>query len=211
MARTEPTTVIARLANRHAAQMSADAQHDEPLGFLDTVVVGLRVAEGLDVYGAGVFDFRFGAVADEDGLAAPFDDYLEKKFSVMRIEISGEERLEYLTFLPSGIAARSTSTLACARTSADADMLTRKSERNGAMSVNALEKPLLGTSFRCRKPSLSAPGKVQRCLPLTLYCCLCPGRSQQSHRSNHEVLKHSVRRLGILAHIFPKARYLRRR
>lgn len=31
------------------------------------------------------------------------------------------------TFLPSGMAERSTSTLAMARTSADADMLTRKS------------------------------------------------------------------------------------
>lgn len=73
--------------------MSADTKHDEPLGFLDAVFVGLRVAEALGVYGAGVFDFRFGAVSDEDGLAAPFDDHLEKKFSVVRIEISGEERL----------------------------------------------------------------------------------------------------------------------
>jgi hypothetical protein len=32
-----------------------------------------------------------------------------------------------LTFLPSGMVARSTSTLAWARTSAEADMLTRKS------------------------------------------------------------------------------------
>lgn len=37
------------------------------------------------------------------------------------------KRTAELTFLPNGIALRSNSTLACARTSAEADMLTRKS------------------------------------------------------------------------------------
>jgi hypothetical protein len=76
MAGTEPAPKIARLADRHTAQMRAHAQHDQPLRLLDAVGIGLRVAEGLDLDGLGVFDFGFGAVADEDGFAAPFDDYL---------------------------------------------------------------------------------------------------------------------------------------
>lgn len=76
MARAEPAPEITRLANRHTAQVCADAHHDEPLGFLDAVFVGLGVAEGFDLDGAGVFDFGFGAVADEDGFAAPLDDDL---------------------------------------------------------------------------------------------------------------------------------------
>ena len=45
----------------------------------------------------------------------------------------GDER-DICTFLPSGIAARSISTLACARTSAEADMLTRKSTQDNHIS-----------------------------------------------------------------------------
>jgi hypothetical protein len=56
--------------------MCANAQHDEPFGLLDAVGVSLWVAQGFDFDGFGVFDFGFGAVADEDGFAAPFDDYL---------------------------------------------------------------------------------------------------------------------------------------
>ena len=46
------------------------------------------------------------------------------------MSLMGEDRrgeFEMRTFLPSGIAARSISTFACASTSAEADMLTRKS------------------------------------------------------------------------------------
>jgi hypothetical protein len=56
--------------------MRADTQHDEPLGFLDTVAVGLRVAQGFPFGVFCFFDFVLGAVADEDGFAAPFDDDL---------------------------------------------------------------------------------------------------------------------------------------
>lgn len=56
--------------------MGADAEHDEPLGTLDAVGVRLGVAEGGHVDGVGLVDFVGGAVADEDGLAAPFDDDL---------------------------------------------------------------------------------------------------------------------------------------
>ncbi len=73
--------------------MGAHTQHDEPLGFLGALLVSLWVAEGLDVYRAGVFDFGFGAVSDEDGLAAPFDDDLQReRLNMMRVERSEEER-----------------------------------------------------------------------------------------------------------------------
>ena len=44
--------------------------------------------------------------------------------------------------------------------------------------------------------------------PLTLYSCLCPCRGQQAHGANHEILKDSIRRLGVLAHVLFEARYL---
>ena len=76
VAGAEPASEIARLANRHAAEMCAHAPHDEPLGLLDAVFVRLRVTEGFDLDGSRAFYLGFGAVADEDGLAAPLDDYL---------------------------------------------------------------------------------------------------------------------------------------
>jgi len=76
MARTEPATKVARLANGHAAQVRADTQHDEPLGLLHALRVLLRVAQGLPLGVFGFLDLAVGAVADEDGLAAPLDDDL---------------------------------------------------------------------------------------------------------------------------------------
>ena len=76
MARAEPATVITGLADGDTAEMSADADHDEPLGLLDPVGVGLRVAQLVNVDGFGIFDLGLGAVADEDGFAAPFDQNL---------------------------------------------------------------------------------------------------------------------------------------
>tara|TARA_R110002003_G_scaffold58_7_gene5181 strand:- start:10554 stop:11084 length:531 start_codon:yes stop_codon:yes gene_type:complete len=76
VARAEPTSKVTRLANGHAAQVRADTQHDEPFGLLDAVRVGLRVAQGFPFGVFCFFDFRLGAVADEDGLAAPFDNDL---------------------------------------------------------------------------------------------------------------------------------------
>ena len=65
-------------------------------------------------------------MADEDGLATPFDDYLfgENQYQCTCNNLGiGPNH----TFLPSGMAAKSISTFACASTSAEADMLTRKS------------------------------------------------------------------------------------
>ena len=54
--------------------MSAHAEHDEPLGFLDACVVRLRVAQALPVDLTRLVNLRLRAVADEHGLAAPLDD-----------------------------------------------------------------------------------------------------------------------------------------
>lgn len=51
-------------------------QHDQPFGFLHAVGIRLRVAQAFPFGVLGLFDLVFGAVADEDGFAAPFDDYL---------------------------------------------------------------------------------------------------------------------------------------
>lgn len=74
MTRAKPAAEISALANRHAAQVRAHADHDEPFGLLDAGRVGLRVAELGPVGVVGFLDLVGGAVADEDGLAAPFDD-----------------------------------------------------------------------------------------------------------------------------------------
>lgn len=50
--------------------------HDQPFWFLDTLGVRLGVSKSFPFCTFGFFDFVFGAVADEDGFAAPFDDYL---------------------------------------------------------------------------------------------------------------------------------------
>jgi hypothetical protein len=51
-------------------------QHDQPLGLLDTVTVGLGVAESLPLGVLSLLDLALGAVADEDGLASPLDNDL---------------------------------------------------------------------------------------------------------------------------------------
>jgi len=77
VARAEPASKVTSLANRHTTQMRAHTDHDQPLRLLDTVLIWLWVTERLPLGFPCFVDFRFGAVADEDGLAAPFDDDLE--------------------------------------------------------------------------------------------------------------------------------------
>jgi hypothetical protein len=137
VARAEPASKVTSLANGHASQVRADAQHDEPLGLLDALRVGLGVAQGFPLGVFGLLDFRVGAVADEDGLASPFDNDLMCVSGCCGVaaSVGGAGRR---TFLPSGMAARSISTLAWASTSAEADMLTRKSGGRllaGALSI----------------------------------------------------------------------------
>ena len=95
--------------------------HDQPFGLLDTIFVSLRVPQGLDFDALGFLDLVGCTMADKNGLASPFDENL---FLSVLTELL---HCVVHTFFPSGIVERSTSTLAMARTSAEADMLTRKS------------------------------------------------------------------------------------
>jgi hypothetical protein len=108
--------------------MCTNAQHDEPFWSLHPVRIGLGITQLSYVDGFRVFDFVCGAVADEHRLASPFDNYLERAMSCQWSGlVIGVREGDIRTFLPSGIADRSISTLAWASTSAEADMLTKKS------------------------------------------------------------------------------------
>jgi hypothetical protein len=50
--------------------------HDQPLRLLNTVGIGLRIPQCLDLDALGFLDLCGGSVADEDRLASPFDDDL---------------------------------------------------------------------------------------------------------------------------------------
>lgn len=76
VAGAEPAAKVTGLANGDTTQVGADTQHDQPLGALDTVLVGLGVSEGGDVDFIGLVDLVLGSVTDEDGLASPLDDDL---------------------------------------------------------------------------------------------------------------------------------------
>jgi hypothetical protein len=96
VARAEPATVVTGLTDGDTTEVGADTwidrpsklqcqglksdqkhtKHDEPLGPLYTILVGLRISESLPVVIVGLLDLISGAVADEDGLATPFDDDL---------------------------------------------------------------------------------------------------------------------------------------
>lgn len=102
-------------------------KHDQPLRVLHTVLVLLRVTEGGNLDAVGFIDLFLGTVTNEDGLATPLDDNLLSTPGLISIYSKNAMPDRSRTFLPSGIAPRPTSTLAWARTSAEADMLTKKS------------------------------------------------------------------------------------
>lgn len=56
--------------------MGANPQHDEPLRLLNTVGISLWVSQGLNLDTIGFLDFVGCSVADENGLASPFDNDL---------------------------------------------------------------------------------------------------------------------------------------
>lgn len=68
--------------------MGADPQHDEPFRLLDAVGISLRVSQGLDLDGVGFLDLVGCSVADEDGLASPFDNDLDDE-SHVSVEVRG--------------------------------------------------------------------------------------------------------------------------
>lgn len=53
-------------------------QHYKPFGLLHTVGIVLGVAKGGNVDLVSLGNFALGSVSDEDGLATPLDDDLEK-------------------------------------------------------------------------------------------------------------------------------------
>jgi hypothetical protein len=128
MARAEPATIVACFADRHAPQVCAHAEHDQPFGFLDAVGVLLWVAED----GQAIKE-RVMLVTPGDGLQKGVrSTYLTLSASLISSSVrwrmkTGFPRHLIITFLPSGMAARSTSTFAWASTSAEADMFCKKS------------------------------------------------------------------------------------
>lgn len=74
VAGAEPTTVVTSLTDGDASKVSADTKHDEPLGALGALLVGLGVTERLDVNVVGLSNLVGRAVTDEDGLSTPLDD-----------------------------------------------------------------------------------------------------------------------------------------
>lgn len=69
-------------------------QHHKPLGVLDAVVVSLGIAEGGGVDLVGLVDLGLGAVTDEDRLATPLDDDLQRK-KLISIAVPGDTSSEY--------------------------------------------------------------------------------------------------------------------
>jgi hypothetical protein len=103
--------------------MSCDrTNHDQPFWLLDTILIPLGIAQCFDLDVPGLLDVLGGSVSDKDWLASPFYNDLYP----VNIPIRLQCRISH-TFLPSGIEDKSTSTLAIAKTSAEADMLTKKS------------------------------------------------------------------------------------
>jgi len=107
------------------------------------------------------------------------------------------------TFLPSGMAARSISTLAWAKTSAEADMLTRKSVVAVLLATCSPSPQAPNSSPKPPHWPLSVPSQIaslqiflqqsrfhcQRRWPHTLHSRLRAHRNQCAHSSGHEVLE----------------------
>lgn len=126
VAGTEPAAEITGLANGHASKMCADTchgqyivfnisssikptKHDQPFRLLHAVRVWLWVSQRLPLCVLSFLNLVLSAVSDEDGFASPLDDDLVScQLLIDRLRSTMSIR----TFLPSGIAARSISTLA---------------------------------------------------------------------------------------------------
>jgi len=73
VAGAEEAVVIALMGDRDAAEMGADADHDQPLvvAILDPGLIGRRVGRLATGHLAGLLDLLLGTVHDVDRLAAP--------------------------------------------------------------------------------------------------------------------------------------------
>jgi hypothetical protein len=70
--------------------MSADADHDQPLGLLHAVLVLLRIDELAEIDLARLLDLLLGTMVDEDRLAAPGDGDALADLDGREIDLAGE-------------------------------------------------------------------------------------------------------------------------
>ena len=112
--------------------MGTNTEHDQPLGSLNTVVVILRVTEGLDVDLVGIGNLVGGSVTDKDRLSItdrnssdrqPISHPARVVLVLTSWSLRTHPRHLTIKFFPSGIALISTSTFAKAKTSALAAIL----------------------------------------------------------------------------------------
>lgn len=73
VARAVPSTIVTSLSNWDASQVSADTQHDQPLGLLGALSIVLGITELGNVDSVGLINLIGGTVTDEDGLSTPLD------------------------------------------------------------------------------------------------------------------------------------------
>src|SRR5271165_3969581 len=73
VAGTEPALVLALVPKRHAAQMRADSDHDQPFRLLDAGLIRLWISQIAQWNVCRILDFLLRTVANEHGSAAPFD------------------------------------------------------------------------------------------------------------------------------------------
>ena len=188
--------VVISLLSLQGLGETARTQHDQPFRLLDTGRVGLGVSQRLPLGILSLLDLVLGTVSDEDGLASPLDNDLSHISPRKRASIGNGRR----TFLPSGMAARSISTLAWASTSAEADMLTRKSgwqiRQHRLPSSRSRRNPSAKQpiGLRChlrpsKSPLYRVAGLYRACRGVfTLHSRLRAHTRQSAHGTNHKVL-----------------------
>ena len=89
VAGAEPAAIVAAAEGRHAAQVGAGADQDQPLGLARLVarLIGGGVPKGCLVVLDGRGDFRAGTVPDEQGLSAPLDGYGLAELNLRQVEL----------------------------------------------------------------------------------------------------------------------------
>lgn len=92
VARTEPPSEITCLTNWDTAEMGANPEHDQPLGFLRPALVALWVPKRFPVDTPSLLDLVGCAVTNKDRLSAPFDDYVFALWDGGKLDFSLCER-----------------------------------------------------------------------------------------------------------------------
>jgi len=73
MAWAEPSIILALFAGRDTSKMRANSNDDQPLWFLNPLVVRLRIRKLRKTHCLRILDFFFRPMTDENRLATPFD------------------------------------------------------------------------------------------------------------------------------------------